>query len=159
TPADVAEYMVGEAMAGRKQALCLDPSCGTGVFLTAYLRVVAPPDPFGFATQCLYGFDISTTAIESCTFVLLQHCIRDVRVAPWSAWHALRLNLAATDALRTKLAGNEHYSAAAQRRADIRQLLVEGGYTAPVQESLPTGSGPRLSLFGLEDHLPPVGAI
>src|SRR5262249_26233318 len=70
-----------------------------------------------------------------------------------------RLNLAATDALRTKLAGNEHYSAAAQRRADIRQLLVEGGYTAPVQESLPTGSGPRLSLFGLEDHLPPVGAI
>jgi hypothetical protein len=159
TPADVAEYMVGEAMAGRKEALCLDPSCGTGVFLAACLRVVDPPDRFGFATRCLYGFDISTTAIESCTFVLLHHCMRDVRVAPWSAWHALRLNLAATDALRTKLAGNDHYAAAALRRAGVRRGLTEGGYTAPVRESLPTVSSPRLSLFGLEDHLPPVGAI
>jgi hypothetical protein len=121
--------------------------------------VVAPLDRLGFATRCLYGFDISTTAIESCTFVLLQHCIRDVRASPWSAWQSLRLNLAASDALRTKVVGNKRYSAAAQTRADIRRVLLEGGYTAPVQERLPTESGPQLSLFGLEDHLPPVGVI
>jgi hypothetical protein len=159
TPADVAEYMVGQALAGRKAPRCLDPSCGNGVFLVALLRLADPADRLAFATRCLYGFDVSTVAVESCAFVLLHHCLRDLHVSPWSAWHALRMNLAATDALRTKVAANPRYAAAARTRTGLRRLLLGGGYAAPVEEGLPTESGPRQTLFGPEDHLPPVGAI
>jgi hypothetical protein len=159
TPADVAEYQAREALGGHIEPLCLDPSCGNGVYLVALLRGAGPTDRFAFATRCLYGFDISTIAVESCTFVLLHHCMRDVKIAPWSAWHALRMNLAATDSLRTMLASNERYGAAGRTRADIRRQLLGGGYAVPVEERLPTESGSRLSLFRAEDHLPPVGAI
>src|SRR5262249_28447204 len=107
TPADVAEYMASSALSGHdNNPRCLDPSCGTGVFLIALLRTVASPkehtfDRFRFVTRSLYGFDISTLTVESCAFVLLHHCLRDAHaIAPWSAWHTIRLNLAATDSLR-----------------------------------------------------------
>jgi hypothetical protein len=171
TPADVAEYMVGEALAGRGLDLrCLDPSCGNGVYLVAMLRTIArrrdngkPFDRFSFAVRSLYGFDISTQAVESCTFALLHHCLQDVRrsaVPPWSAWHALRLNLAATDALRIRAvaAGGPASADAAETRERLRRCLVEGGHVEPLQEQLPIESGPRLTLSG-DEHFPPLGAI
>lgn len=171
TPADVAEYMVSEALAGQDIGVrCLDPSCGNGVFLAALLRTESarrgnsePFDRLAFASQCLYGFDISALAVESCAFVLLHHCLPDVvrrGVAPWSAWHALRMNLAATDALRIQAAPGDApaYTAAARTRDRIRRRLLEGGCVEAVKESLPTTSGPQRSLFG-EDHFPPLGAV
>ena len=113
TPSDVAEYMVEGVLkehSGDGRSLsCLDPACGTGSFLRTQLRIVqrssndAQFHPIEYATECLYGLDLSVLAIESCAFVLLVECLRDLDVlgiSPWAAWHALRLNLAAVDALR-----------------------------------------------------------
>lgn len=170
TPADVAEYMASVTLDDREGDLrCLDPSCGTGVFLVALLRTRAarmngtPFNRFGFATRSLYGFDISTTAVESCVFVLLHHCLTDAKaIAPWSAWHALRLNLTATDSLRFRpvSGGDPVYPDAAGTREQLRRKLVAGGYVAAVQEQLPTGDTRSLfSLFDDGDGLPPVGAV
>lgn len=157
TPADVAEYMVEEAMKGRGlDSRCLDPSCGNGVYLVALLR--RQRDRFAYALRCLYGFDISTLSVESCTFVLLHYCLPGPN--PWSAWHALRLNIAATDALRFRAVTShtETYSAAANRRSDIRRRLAKGSFVEAVNEQLPTMGGRQVSLFG-DDHLPPLGAV
>jgi hypothetical protein len=174
TPADVAEYMVGETLAGHDgvELRCLDPSCGTGVYLVALLRTVAarqeagkPLDRFAYAARCLYGFDISPLAVDCCAFVLLHHCLADVkarRIAPWSAWHALRLNLAATDALRFRPVSGRGpaYVDAARARDGLRRQLFQGRYVAAVAEDLPaeaTGGlfGPLLS----GGHFPPLGAV
>ncbi len=117
TPADVAEYMAAGVLAGRsspEKLRYIDPSCGTGVFFVAILRTLllrpqhaTPFDCLEFATRSLYGIDISTLAVESSTFVLLNHCMSSVKkrgIAPWAAWHALRLNLTATDALKVRVA-------------------------------------------------------
>jgi len=172
TPADVAEYMVREALDGHGEDLrCLDPSCGTGVYLVALLRTMAewrsngkPFDRLAFATRSLYGFDLSTIAVESCAFVLLHHCLKDVntrKIAPWAAWHALRLNLVATDALRFQAVSGESttYTEAKRTREWIRWQLVEGGYVAPVVEKLPTEQQRVRSLFVTDDGFPPLGAV
>src|SRR5262249_31181270 len=80
TPADVAEYMVAGVVSGRQspdRLRFLDPSCGTGVYFVALLKTLAqhhqngePFDRLAFAIRCLYGFDISTLAVESSAFVL-----------------------------------------------------------------------------------------
>lgn len=112
TPADVAHYMAETVLASHAtdatQARCLDPSCGTGVFLVALLHSAQRIAPRGFtklgyAVQCLYGFDVSDLAVDSCAFVLLHECLDDVssrRLIPWAAWQLLRLNLASEDAAR-----------------------------------------------------------
>ena len=169
TPADVAEYMAGTALVGRDNPLrCLDPSCGTGVYLVALLRTLADRmdstfDRFSCVTRSLYGFDISTLAVESCAFVLLHHCFRDAKaIAPWSAWHTIRLNLAATDSLRFRpvSASSTVYAQPAEVRDGLRGQLAAGRYMAPVMEKLPTEeTGNLFSLFAPEEQLPPVGAV
>lgn len=113
TPSDVADYMVGHTLQnfGRNSsdARCLDPSCGTGVFLLAFLRGVRTResstgcfDRFAYITRSLYGCDVSSQALDSCTFVLLRECLADVRtrgMSPWAAWHLIRLNLVDVDML------------------------------------------------------------
>lgn len=165
TPADVAEYMVSQTLEGHEDLTklrCLDPSCGTGVYLVALLRTAAerhndkPFDRFAYATRCLYGIDISSLAVESCAFVLLHHFLTNVSISPWSAWHALRLNLASADALRLKpVNGTTH---GAGTRDGIRRQLMEGCYVQPIEEDLPTAGGLQMSLFG-EDHFPPLAAM
>ncbi|WP_157368515.1 Eco57I restriction-modification methylase domain-containing protein [Zavarzinella formosa] len=163
TPADVAEYQVADALTGHgKDIHCLDPSCGNGVYLVAMLRIAAQRaekrfDRFAFTIRSLYGFDISALAVECCAFVLLHHCMP--KIAPWSAWHAIRLNLAATDSLRFKAVAGETgtYSAAAKTRSRLRRQLIEGGHVERVEEKLPTDTGRKSSLFD-EDGLPPLGA-
>lgn len=113
TPADVAEFMAGTVLAkfGRSpwEARCLDPSCGTGVYLLALMRSAQRASreigsrPLEFASRCLFGFDLNELVVESAAFVLLHECIHEVErlgVAPLAAWHTLRLNLAAVDALQ-----------------------------------------------------------
>lgn len=158
TPADVADYMVDEAVAGRSADIrFLDPSCGNGVYLVARLRM-QQEDRLAFALRCLYGCDISTLAVESCAFVLLHHCL-PVHNA-WSAWHALRLNLAATDTLRfAAVAGDEgRYARAAETREGIREQLSKGRLVKARRDNQPADGGPQLSLFS-DDHLVPVGAV
>jgi len=110
TPGDVADYMVEEALravGGLADARCLDPACGTGVFLLALLHKARELrnetfDSFHYATRCLYGMDISGHALDAGAFVLLMECWPDAKrqgLTPWAAWHRLRLNLVQVDAL------------------------------------------------------------
>jgi hypothetical protein len=87
TPADVAEYMVESIIAEHgdqaKNLKCLDPSCGTGVFLIALMHIIekisnkGPFSRLDYAISCLYGFDVSTLAVETATFILLHHCLSE----------------------------------------------------------------------------------
>lgn len=138
TPADVAEYMAAGVLVGRESSArlrFLDPSCGTGVFFVALMHTALRHhtngkhvDLLDFATGSLYGFDFSTLAIESATFVLLNHCISDVarrQIAPWAAWHALRLNLTATDSLRVGVPQRAKSPTAAIRcRSVLKESLL-----------------------------------
>lgn len=114
TPADVADFMVGSALdkydGNKATAKCIDPACGTGVFLLALLRAVeslSPPtesfDRFSYIRNSLFGCDISAQALDACAFVMLRHCLSDVRtrqMSPWTAWHSIRLNLVEFDAIK-----------------------------------------------------------
>lgn len=117
TPTDVADYMVRHCAAnvgGIGAHACLDPACGTGVFLLALLRAAeaeagAGFDRFAFATRQLYGMDVSGHALDACAFVLLHACWRDVErrgISPWAAWHRLRMNLVQVDALTVEPDGS-----------------------------------------------------
>jgi type I restriction-modification system DNA methylase subunit len=105
TPADVAEYQARviayQHGGGTALLRCLDPACGSGVYLRAMLRIMTrlplPINLTEYVTQCLYGLDVSAQAIEASCFVLLNDCMAEVltrRVAPWFVWHAIRLNFA-----------------------------------------------------------------
>jgi len=140
TPSDVAQYMVASVLEDQAddcaRLTCLDPSCGTGVFLLAQIRAVAnvhKDDPgfskLDYALAHLYGFDLNALAVEACTFVLLQECLPEIRlrgIAPWSAWHALRLNITALDAIRVVLEEDRDANEIAHlRRGILRQLFTQ----------------------------------
>lgn len=127
TPADVAEYMVDHALdlypRDRDSARILDPSCGTGVFLLAALRALAGDhDPLWVVTERLFGIDINPLTIDKCAFVLLNRCISSLgERSPWSAWHAIRLNLAVCDAFRVRVGQPTRNASHVQR---IREELL-----------------------------------
>ncbi len=111
TPADVADFMAAGII--RRLAddaiplTVLDPACGSGVFLRAVLselqRRSPSADTFDLACSCLYGIDIDPWAVDAAAFVVLADCASAVGargIAPITAWHALRLNLAHINALR-----------------------------------------------------------
>lgn len=134
TPADVAEFMIRSAVGehpGVANMQCIDPSCGTGVFLIALLQEVlrlGRDDLLTYLTSCVYGIDISSLAVENCTFVLLARCLKEVeqrRLSPWSAWHLIRLNLAAADALRITASHTRVFAPAARERDQIRKELLD----------------------------------
>jgi hypothetical protein len=113
TPSDVADYIVRRTMGNfcgnPLGAKCLDPACGTGVFLLALLRAAQQDcspglgfDRLDYVARFLYGCDISSQALDACAFVLLLDCLSEVqirRMSPWAAWHLIRLNLVDVDAL------------------------------------------------------------
>ena len=111
TPADVAGFMAAGII--RRLAddaiplTVLDPACGSGVFLRAVLselqRRSPGADAFDLACSCLYGTDVDPWAVNAAAFVVLADCADAVRargIAPVTAWHALRLNLAHVNTLR-----------------------------------------------------------
>jgi hypothetical protein len=149
TPGDVADYMVGRCFAGLRlragEANCLDPACGTGVFLRACLRAVGKAeadnpdfDRFAYASSRLHGIDISGHALDAAAFVLLRECWSDVKrrgLTPWSAWHRLRMNLAQVDALHVlpPRMSEQPSPVTAQAFQTIAENLESspGGYVAP----------------------------
>jgi hypothetical protein len=112
TPTDVADFMVTRAVQNYKGeknlAKCLDPACGTGVFLLAFLRCMEASstsqfDRFSYTCSSLFGVDISGQALDAAGFVLLRECLSDAQaqgLSPWAAWHSIRLNLVQVDALK-----------------------------------------------------------
>jgi hypothetical protein len=136
TPADVAEYqakMIADGQGGSTVLLrCLDPACGSGVYLRAMLRILGssqlPINRLRYVTQCLYGFDVSAQAIEASCFVLLHDCMTEVlasSIAPWFVWQAIRLNFACVDAL-TVTTGGEHDEEGTRARSALRSSLLKG---------------------------------
>ncbi len=133
TPSDVTEYMVREVLktwTESKRSLtdiaCLDPACGSGVFLRALLDYLSSSPEFEANTLSasfrLYGFDASWQAIQSCAFTLLLDCIDDIQrqgLNPWMAWQSIRSNLAVTDSTRIVGVGTTD-SAVASHNAEIR---------------------------------------
>lgn len=110
TPADVAYFMaeVIARTAGAEHAdptspnSWLDPATGSGVFLVAALRRetdLGLSDPVGFATQKLFGADVSPQACDFAAFAVLHEIIDRVAESPQQVWQAIRANLVALDAL------------------------------------------------------------
>jgi hypothetical protein len=161
TPSDVADYMVATASDDLRPALSpflvLDPACGTGVYLVAMLRhAVATQgvDPLSYAIEHLYGIDVSDRSVESCAFVLLNYCLKSVSIggtSPWSAWQAIRLNLAAADALKLKVNRDSDHADNCRRRQEMRTRFVQQGWDrAKLDGHEPQAGSRRTNLFGWE---------
>lgn len=59
TPPGIADFLAGWAVAGRKAATVLDPTCGEGVFLSAAAhRLASAGTPGGEISQQLHGVDL-----------------------------------------------------------------------------------------------------
>ncbi|MBI5237726.1 MAG: N-6 DNA methylase [Deltaproteobacteria bacterium] len=124
TPSDVADYMVEHARqlysGGFLSAKCLDPACGTGVFLLAMLRAAMRQHSegismFNYITSCLHGFDVSGQALDGAAFLLLMECLTEVStlgISPLLAWQSIRRNLVEIDAVTvdTLPHGDTHFS-------------------------------------------------
>lgn len=141
TPSDVADFMIRTALGNldpdARSTPCLDPSCGTGVFLLALLRNArvlhkgrAPFDALAFVEASVFGVDISPLAVQGATFALLRAIEAGSGSrpsAPWIAWHRIRLNLAAADSLLLgPSSSGQHVSTLGEARARIRHDLLEG---------------------------------
>lgn len=139
TPRDVADFMVKQILdsleIGTIPRTVFDPACGTGVFLRSVLAGLHSRTPvidvFDLACSSIYGTDIDSWALNASAFLLLHDCDSAVAsrgIAPVSAWHALRLNLAQQDALR--LDTGRYLPLDDQRRLarlDCRAILKAGG--------------------------------
>jgi hypothetical protein len=164
TPGDVADYMVGRCLDGLplspNEASCLDPACGTGVFLRACLRATARLesnnehfDRFDYVSRRLHGIDVSGHALDACAFVLLRDCWDDVQrhgLSPWSAWHRVRLNLAQVDALHV-LPPRSVERDVPLANEEFQQVVVtlesrQNGYVPPIIATQAAKSG--FGLFG-----------
>ncbi len=115
TPADLAQWMVSESAPAEDQDwTCLDPACGSGVFLRASLALSPGATPF--------GVDIDPFAVEMATFVVLATDFEDWRRSPWCGWHSARSRFATMNALHL-VAPGELDELARRRRADrIREI-------------------------------------
>jgi len=149
TPSDVAGYMAKTVLANCSvdvaHARCFDPACGTGVFLLAICREVENRakwkslNRFEYVTANLFGCDISSHAVDACTFVLLQHCLTDIKrhgLSPWSAWHVIRLNLSNIDSLMLTSSGSHFTSGTKLREEQKRALLSSAPWVEPKKQHL-----------------------
>lgn len=145
TPSDVSEYIVnqmisswnrsnGKTHCGSLNITCLDPACGTGVFLLAALRGIryhhshtSQQGSLHTAVHSLYGMDISCQAIQSAAFVILLECAKDVidkKLSFWSAWQAIRGNFAVIDSTLVQGTGTS-YSQKKKDSQDLRTMIRE----------------------------------
>jgi hypothetical protein len=161
TPSDVADYMVRSVLANCPAdiayAKCLDPACGTGVFLLALCREAEKQtnwksfDCFEYVTTNLFGCDISSHAVDACAFVLLQHCLPDVErrgLSPWAAWHIIRLNLSNVDSL--KLTTGLHFDAGTLREEQKQLLLSAEHWVEPKKQCL---QNTQANLFAIQEMI------
>lgn len=132
TPADVAQYMADTAKTSHVQH-CLDPACGTGVFLRAAQGLDGRVEA--------YGCDIDPLVAEPCAFVLLANELRAIeRAHPWRLWHLHRLNIATVDSLLL-VPGSELDDVARRSRSreleHVRASLVRGETPPPARVHAP----------------------
>ena len=122
TPSDVADFVAAETLSGvdsSRLPLCLDPACGTGIFLRSALDVLLRQGhkPLDVASH-LYGMDLSLSAVQSASFVLLSRCLRAAEAQkPLLAWETIRGNFAAIDSTTVSLHSspvNDFFSQATQ---------------------------------------------
>ncbi len=105
TPEDVAQFVANTTIStlpAGVQPKCLDPACGTGVFLRAALECIHVKFGRAYAEICnesIYGMDISAMAVQSAAFVLLSRCLSQAGCSDtvYSVWAAIRENLACFD--------------------------------------------------------------
>lgn len=109
TPSDVSDFIICETLAPwlssnelEAELVCLDPACGTGLFLRSALlaRHASGRADLYQMIQSLYGLDISHQAIQSCAFTLLASCLslsHNLPISPWRMWQLIRGNLATAD--------------------------------------------------------------
>ncbi|MEK7846039.1 MAG: N-6 DNA methylase, partial [Nitrospinota bacterium] len=158
TPSDVADYMAKNVLSNYTgditSAKCFDPACGSGVFLLSLCREIESFkqnredfNRFKYVTTNLFGCDISAHAVEACTFVLLYHCLTDVRklgLSPWSAWHAIRLNLANIDSLLLSPSHPDYglHFDITLREKQKQMLLKTEPWVMPIKEQLQNSKEP-----------------
>lgn len=110
TPSDVSDFIVQRTLSHRLPSqvpseipTCIDPACGTGLFLRSALYILekhSEDTPFWELLPYLYGMDISHQAVQSCAFVLLACCLKEsphLPIAPWRVWQYIRGNLVVVD--------------------------------------------------------------
>jgi hypothetical protein len=148
TPSDICDYVVQQVLAPWKTEnapnypavglSCIDPACGSGVFLRAVLDWHSNRLPLKEkdeqpsrldAIQAIYGMDVSHQAIQSCAFTLLFDCIDEVcnkGLDPWCVWQAIRGNLAVIDS--TQIVGFATTEPARRtspyKRSELREKLL-----------------------------------
>lgn len=166
TPADLAEYMVGECLGVISGRACpptvFDPACGTGVFLRAVLEVLKATFPRRSASDlsvtCIYGSDVDPWALDAAAFLLLTDCLTDGRektASPLLLWHRLRLNLACVDALRLDPASPED-QAKNEGKVEVVRELANGRLPDPCESKR---FGERIRLSQLFDGMPQNGLV
>jgi hypothetical protein len=147
TPSDVTEYMVRQVLepwlsSGKPLTgiTCLDPACGSGVFLRALLHLLSDFTDAGEfdVSSKLYGFDASWHAIQSCAFTLFLDCINDIqqrKLNPWLAWQSIRSNLAVVDSTRITGVGATDVAASSSNaniRSQTRTKICRGEWFEPL---------------------------
>jgi SAM-dependent methyltransferase len=145
TPHDVASYMASEVVRRYGSdwiaARCLDPACGSGIFLLALAEQSGLEGDkhalLRWISEHLYGVDVSPLSIESSVFVLLHYVLRqqgELNLSPFAAWHLLRVNFGALDAIRLRRHVNEDQGndrSISAVRACLRQGVIPEASKAP----------------------------
>ncbi|MFC1942532.1 Eco57I restriction-modification methylase domain-containing protein [Chloroflexota bacterium] len=110
TPSDVSDYIIRETLEHSVSErnyenipICLDPACGTGLFLRSTLDYLVKHNKamtYLSILKSLYGMDISHQAIQSSAFVILASYLNAdpmTPIAPWRVWQLIRGNLSVID--------------------------------------------------------------
>jgi hypothetical protein len=107
TPGDVADFMVKAVSSAwtDKAGSWFDPACGSGIFLAAAYRLqtadLSPDEAFRFATNRLFGTDISPQACDFAAFAIVHAMAVAGAIygKPQGAWVAIRDRIVAADSL------------------------------------------------------------
>lgn len=174
TPGDVAAHMASTGTSA-KVSTCLDPCCGTGVFLRAALLTQR------CAFEGLFGIDLDPLAADVCAFVLAAAALAgsDSRwSSPWAAWHSARSRIATGDSLLLMPrpdAAVESAPARARAFEELERALRAGETPAPAtNEDLAADmrvvfpqllhgaelviSNPPYAQLGVRDAFDPIGS-
>jgi SAM-dependent methyltransferase len=132
TPADLAQYMSDTSGASQVRH-CLDPACGTGVFLRAAQA--------RSGAVHAYGCDLDPLVPEPCAFVLLANELKAIETAhPWRLWHLHRMKIATVDSLLVVPGSRLDDVAQRARRRELdhaRESLSSGRTPQPAQSHAP----------------------
>ncbi len=176
TPSDVSDYIIRETLEHStsernhdKIPICLDPACGTGLFLRSTLDYLIKQNKamtLWTILQSLYGMDISHQAIQSSAFVMLASYLNAdpmTPIAPWRVWQIIRGNLSVIDTTLVMRIqnGTENTGEAILRsqlkenllsvKSSIHSIVLQASQSSKIQKK--TG---YMKAFSLSDVFPEV---